>query len=129
MKLFSFLIVCALSLSSFSQDQACGQVPMGNVDVKASAKTKIAGQIEKNIDDQLKSRDYQAVFKLLVDCKGTVVKCSMQSGDMLSAEVKGIEEIILKSKWNPAYIGQESVNSMVFLTLNLKKGKAELLIQ
>lgn len=118
-----------LGLTAISQDSACGQVPMAKVDSKAQMSSNLATSVEKNLSDELKTGEFKGVFKVFVDCKGAVYKCDYQKGDILENEVKSISKSIEKSTWKPAYIGHESTNSIVFITVNLILGKAEIIIQ
>ncbi len=122
-------LILLIGITSFSQDAACGQVPRGGVEVKADPGDDLISTVEKEVGKQFKKGEAEGVFKVFVDCKGQVYKCSYQKGTFLSAEANKLTELIQTTEWEPAYIGQESVNSIVFIKIELKEGKAILSIQ
>lgn len=122
-------LLLMLGLVSFSQDAACGQVPRGDVEVKAALDVDLKSAVEKEFGKQFKTTEVKGLFKVFVDCKGRVYKCVYQKGTFLSAEVNKLIDLVQTTKWEPAYIGQESVNSIVFIKIELEQGKASTTIQ
>ena len=125
MKIQVCILFVIIGFSSFSQNQDCGQLPMDKVDYKAQMSSNLAMNIQNKISDDSKYGDYKGLFKIYVDCIGAVYKVNFEKGDILEPEVDQISKSIKASNWKPAYMGHESVNSIVFVSIILGNGEVQ----
>ena len=131
MKTLFTLLSLFLFVSLNAQDSTvCNQLPYAKVDKKA----KVTGELKDWIKDQMprdlkENGEHQAIFKLIVDCNGKVVKQKYADGNLSTAHQKWLGNLIDKSTWKAAQVKDKQVSSTVFITVTIKKGQVDLEIQ
>ena len=133
MKVFSLFVFLFLVGLAKAQDtistRTCNQIPIANVEKKASFDGKIEKLFSENLTDDLKKGTYKAVYKLMIDCYGTVSMSTYQSGTFSESSQRLFAELLFKSKWKPAMHKSVNVTSFVFVTADIVNGKVTVVMQ
>jgi hypothetical protein len=114
-----------ISISAFSQEETpCNQLPIALPEVKAKAPNADA-HFQENLPDSYSSSTFaHGVFKVLVNCDGTVKKVFYQDGSMEEADIAHFTEAIKEMDWTPAKEGGEDVRTNAFISLKINAGQA-----
>lgn len=125
--LFSILLFFTLAVG-FGQttEKTCNQIPLAKPESKAVCELKL---LQKNLQAGLSKTylkgDFNASFKLIVDCKGFVTSVVYQNGNIETNDVPSFTKEIELSAWTPAKEKGETVTSTVFIQLKITNGKVE----
>lgn len=113
-----------------SEPIPCNELPVAVPQTKATCKTSdLQAHFEKQIPDSMKRGEYNAVYKLFVDCAGTVKSVAYQRGSLSESDQKKMTEILTELSWNPAQDKGKPATSTVFITLEIVNGKCTVTVQ
>lgn len=121
-----------ISIIGFSQTEKapCSGLPMAKPSVKATISTdEVVKSFETKLSEKLKKGTHSVVYKVFVDCNGTVTQATYQSGTFSETDQKEYETRILELVWKPAMHKDKTVNSIAFISMEIVNGKISVTVQ
>ncbi|MEX1003323.1 MAG: hypothetical protein WDZ35_14485 [Crocinitomicaceae bacterium] len=124
------LFMATVSLSQDQEENTCNQLPYAKVDQSAKVKGDLTKILSADLPSELKEDgEHTAVFKLVVDCNGKLIKKMYTDGNMEGEHQEYVLNTIEKAVWKPAVLGKKEVSSTVFVTVTITNGQVEVEIQ
>jgi hypothetical protein len=126
-KLFTFLIAVFLISFSYAQDRQCGQLPVIKPTEKAVCNNDVSLILNENLPEVFKKNEtYHSSFKIILDCNGLIEFVVYKKGNLNTEQQKYFLTQINKLKdWKVAKQNGNYVSSVLFITIDVKKRKAE----
>jgi hypothetical protein len=132
MKILSFFILLLAGHVVLAQPEKtpCSGLPVAVPEVRAVSKTSDLGKyFETRVPEKLKKGTHAAVYKLIVDCNGTVTQIDYQRGTFSETDQSDYRTQIAELEWKPAQQKSKDVTSTVFVTLEIVNGKFTVIVQ
>lgn len=126
-KLLTLFITVLLVSTSFAQDRQCGQLPVIKPTEKAVCNNDVSSILNDNIPVIFKKTEtYHSSFKIILDCNGLIEFVVYKKGNLNTEQQKYFLTQINKLKdWKVAKQNGNYVSSVLFITIDVKKRKAE----
>ncbi|MBI3135000.1 MAG: hypothetical protein HYZ14_10045 [Bacteroidetes bacterium] len=132
MRVFLFLILIITGAGTIAQSQStpCTGLPVAVPETPAVCETTdLVKYFEIRISEKLKKGTHSAVYKLVVDCNGSVTQAAYQRGTFSSEDQVSYQRELMSLTWKPASGKSKAVSSIVFVTLEIVNGKFTVVVQ
>lgn len=126
MKTIAFLSLMLIAGVSLSQEEVkpCTGLPIAKPEVHAVCETTdLPAFFEQSLPQKLKAGTHAAVYKLTVDCHGTVTDVLYQRGTLDSKDQPVFADQLKALVWKPAQQKNVAVTSFVFVSLEIVNGR------
>lgn len=111
-----------------SDTTQCNELPLARPDVKATCTTNLMDYFQKNIPANLEKGEYQVIYKLSIDCHGTVTSVKFQNGSVTEENQNEFAKNLQSHNWKPALDKGKNVTSIVFIQLSFTNGQCEVMV-
>jgi hypothetical protein len=136
MKIFALVSVLLIGNAIFAQDVEpmlpCPGLPLANPEVHAVCMTADGvAYLEAKLPEKLKTGTHAAVYKLTVDCHGSVTTVHYERGTF-TVGTEGevfLNQNMVGLTWKPAEHKSQTVTSIAFVTLEIVNGKVNIIVQ
>jgi hypothetical protein len=108
--------------------ETCNQLPYAKVDQKAEISNNMNKIVGSEVPETMKKGEYKASYKFYIDCKGSIDKISYSKGSLDADQQKWLTNVLGKSTWKAGIVDDLFVTSLVFVTVTISNGKAEVAI-